>query len=173
MQARSDTEDGFDLRVRRRLRDLRTQRGLTLEDVATRADIDVSTLSRLESGKRRLALDHLPRLASALSVSTDELLRAPDAEDPRVKGASHTRDGVTYWPLTRGGPAGGLHAFKIRVSARRMPSLSIRTVLSVNSIFLASCYCCAFMRLLRRPVKIFSISLGTGAVKVISSLVTG
>jgi transcriptional regulator with XRE-family HTH domain len=117
MQAK-DGED-VDLRVRRRLRELRTQRGFTLEEVASRADIDVSTLSRLESGKRRLALDHLPRLASALSVSTDDLLRTPDAEDPRVKGASQTRHGVTYWPLTHSGPAGGLHAFKIRVSARR------------------------------------------------------
>ncbi|MBJ7385451.1 MAG: helix-turn-helix domain-containing protein [Mycolicibacterium sp.] len=111
--------DDVDARVRRRLRELRTQHGLTLEDVATRADIDVSTLSRLESGKRRLALDHLPRLASALSVTTDELMRAPEAEDPRVRGASHTAHGVTYWPLTRGGPAGGLHAFKIRVGTRR------------------------------------------------------
>jgi len=117
MQAKST--DDVDLRVRRRLRELRTQRGLTLDEVATRADIDVSTLSRLESGKRRLALDHLPRLAAALSVSTDDLLRAPDAEDPRVKGTSQTRHGVTYWPLTHNGPAGGLHAFKIRVSARR------------------------------------------------------
>jgi transcriptional regulator with XRE-family HTH domain len=117
MQAK-DGED-VDLRVRRRLRELRRQRGFTLEEVASRADIDVSTLSRLESGKRRLALDHLPRLASALSVSTDDLLRTPDAEDPRVKGASQTRHGVTYWPLTHSGPAGGLHAFKIRVSARR------------------------------------------------------
>jgi transcriptional regulator with XRE-family HTH domain len=117
MQANS--HDDVDARVRRRLRELRTQHGLTLEDVATRADIDVSTLSRLESGKRRLALDHLPRLASALSVTTDELMRAPEAEDPRVRGASHTAHGVTYWPLTRGGPAGGLHAFKIRVSMRR------------------------------------------------------
>jgi transcriptional regulator with XRE-family HTH domain len=117
MQAKSS--DDIDLRVRLRLRELRTQHGLTLEEVATRADIDVSTLSRLESGKRRLALDHLPRLASALSVSTDELLRAPEAEDPRVRGSSHTRRGVTYWPLTRSGPAGGLHAFKIRVSERR------------------------------------------------------
>jgi transcriptional regulator with XRE-family HTH domain len=117
MQAK-DAED-VDLRVRRRLRELRTQRGFTLEEVASRADIDVSTLSRLESGKRRLALDHLPRLASALSVSTDDLLRTPDAEDPRVKGASQTRHGVTYWPLTHSGPAGGLHAFKIRVGARR------------------------------------------------------
>ena len=111
--------DDVDLRVRRRLRELRTERGLTLEQVAVRADIDVSTLSRLESGKRRLALDHLPRLASALSVSTDDLLRAPDTQDPRVKGTSRTRDGVTFWPLTHDGPAGGLHAFKIRVSARR------------------------------------------------------
>jgi transcriptional regulator with XRE-family HTH domain len=117
MQAKP--QDDVDTRVRRRLRELRTQRGLTLEEVATRADIDVSTLSRLESGKRRLALDHLPRLASALSVTTDDLMRAPEADDPRVRGASHTRDGVTYWPLTRNGPAGGLHTFKIRVSTRR------------------------------------------------------
>ena len=118
MQA-NDAEESVDLRVRRRLRELRMQHGLTLEDVATRASIDLSTLSRLESGKRRLALDHVPRLAAALSVSTDELLRAPEAEDPRVRGSSHTHNGVTYWPLTRQGPAGGLHAFKIRISARR------------------------------------------------------
>jgi quercetin dioxygenase-like cupin family protein len=54
-----------------------------------------------------------------LSVSTDDLLKAPEAEDPRVRGGPHTHKGVTYWPLTRNGPAGGLHAFKIRVSARR------------------------------------------------------
>lgn len=118
MQA--NPEDGdIEARVRRRLRELRTQRGMTLEDVARAADIDISTLSRLESGKRRFALDHLPRLAAALAISTDELMRVPEAEDPRVRGASHSRDGITYWPLTRGGPAGGLHTFKIRVSARR------------------------------------------------------
>jgi transcriptional regulator with XRE-family HTH domain len=119
MQAKTPTGDDVDLRVRRRIRELRTQQGLTLEDVATRAGIDVSTLSRLESGKRRLALDHLPRLAVALSVSTDELLRAPEAPDPRVRGSSHTHNGITFWPLTRQGPAGGLHAFKVRISARR------------------------------------------------------
>ncbi|MDT5011368.1 MAG: hypothetical protein QOH57_2985 [Mycobacterium sp.] len=119
MQANNDRADDVDLRVRRRLRELRTQRGMTLEEVANRADIDVSTLSRLESGKRRLALDHLPRLAAALSVSADELLRAPAAQDPRVRNASHRANGITFWPLTRSGPADGLHAFKIRISARR------------------------------------------------------
>ncbi|ORA11895.1 helix-turn-helix domain-containing protein [Mycobacterium arosiense] len=117
MQAK--TIPDIDLLVRRRLRELRAQRGLTLQEVGERAGIDVSTLSRLESGKRRLALDHLPRLARALSVSTDELLQAPPAPDPRVRGTARTHHGVTYWPLTRQGPAGGLHAFKVRVSARR------------------------------------------------------
>jgi transcriptional regulator with XRE-family HTH domain len=118
MQA-NGTDDTFDQRVRRRLRELRARQGLTLEDVATRARIDVSTLSRLESGKRRLALDHLPRLAEALSVSTDDLLRQPEQPDPRVQSTSHTHHDVTYWPLTRRGPAGGLHAYKIRISPKR------------------------------------------------------
>ena len=117
MQA--NTDEAVDARVRRRLRELRLQRGMTLEDVAGRSSIDVSTLSRLESGKRRLALDHLPRLAGALSVSTDELLHSPKVDDPRVRGGAHTRDQITFWPLTNQGPAGGLHAYKIRISARR------------------------------------------------------
>lgn len=119
MQANAVGEDDVDLRVRRRLREIRAQRGMTLEEVARGARIDVSTLSRLESGKRRLALDHLPRLAEALSVSTDDLLRAPEAPDPRVRGSSHTHNDITYWPLTHQGAAGGLQAFKIRISARR------------------------------------------------------
>ncbi|BBZ59948.1 helix-turn-helix domain-containing protein [Mycolicibacterium monacense] len=119
MQANEASEDSVDQRVRKRLRELRRQRGFTLEEVAARSAIDVSTLSRLESGKRRLALDHLPRLAAALAVTTDELLRSPEAEDPRVRSDSHTRHGVTYWPLTRQGSPSGLHAFKLRVSARR------------------------------------------------------
>jgi len=106
-------------RVRRRLRELRLELGLTLEAVAARAAIDVSTLSRLESGKRRLALDHLPGLAAALGVSADELLRPQHEADPRVRGEPRTVDGMTMWPLTRHGPAAGLHAYKILISARR------------------------------------------------------
>jgi transcriptional regulator with XRE-family HTH domain len=108
-----------DIRVRRRLRELRRERGLTLEQVAARASIDVSTLSRLESGKRRLALDHLAGLAAALGVSADELLGSPPREDPRVRGRPHTRKGVTTWPLTRRGPAAGLQAYKLVIDADR------------------------------------------------------
>src|SRR6201982_3317971 len=99
-----EAKDSVDVVVRRRLRELRMQPGLTLEDVAREAQIDVSTLSRLESGKRRLALDHLPRLAAALAVSTDELMRAPEARDPRVRGGSHTHNDVTCCPPRPHGP---------------------------------------------------------------------
>jgi transcriptional regulator with XRE-family HTH domain len=106
-------------RVRRRLRELRLERGLTLEAVASRASIDVSTLSRLEAGKRRLALDHLPGLAAALGVTADELVSPPRRPDPRVRRPPQRFEGLTMWPLTRHGQAGGVHAFKLRIDAER------------------------------------------------------
>lgn len=109
----------IDVRVRRRLRELRAERGLTLQQVAARANIDVSTLSRLESGKRRLALDHVPALADALGVTADDLLGARPRQDPRVQGRPRRSGGLTMWPLTRRGPAGGLHAYKIVIDAAR------------------------------------------------------
>jgi transcriptional regulator with XRE-family HTH domain len=112
-------DEPVDARVRRRLRELRTAQGLTLQQVAGRAQLDVSTLSRLEAGKRRLALDHIPALASALGVSADELLGSRPPEDPRVRAAPREFDGLTMWPLTRRAPAGGPQAFKIVVSAER------------------------------------------------------
>ena len=115
----STSEELVDVRVRRRLRELRTERGLTLQQVAERSSIDVSTLSRLEAGKRRLALDHIPALAAALGVSADELLGSPPPQDPRVRGRPRTYDGLTLWPLTNRGPAGGLHAYKIHISPQR------------------------------------------------------
>lgn len=63
-----EAEDSVDVLVRRRLRELRMQRGLTLEDVAQAARIDVSTLSRLESGKRRLARRSPHRVPTAFAV---------------------------------------------------------------------------------------------------------
>jgi len=112
-------EDSIEARVRRRLRELRSDQGLSLQQVAERASIDVSTLSRLESGKRRLALHHLPALAHALGVSADDLLGASSAPDPRVRVKPHRHDGATIWPLTRLGPANGPRAYRIVIAASR------------------------------------------------------
>jgi transcriptional regulator with XRE-family HTH domain len=93
-----------------------------LQQVADRAHLDISTLSRLESGKRRLALDHLPALAAALGVSADELLGAAPSPDPRVRNRPVRRHGMTMWPLSNRGPAGGMLAYKVLIDgARNMP----------------------------------------------------
>ena len=106
-------------RVRLRLRELRTERGLTLGEVAAAANLDTSTLSRLESGKRRLSLDHVPALAAALDVSTDELLGSPAPIDPRVRGRAQKRHGLTMWPLSHRATPNGLFVFRIQISAKR------------------------------------------------------
>ena len=117
--AKREESEPVEAQVRAKLKSLRTEQGLTLETVAERASIDVSTLSRLESGKRRLSLDHLPSLAAALGVNVNELLEAPKSQDPRVKSHPHTHDGLTFLPLTRRGPAGGVYAYKIRIDPAR------------------------------------------------------
>jgi transcriptional regulator with XRE-family HTH domain len=115
----NSSEEPFDARVRRRLRELRTERSLTLQQVAERARMDLSTLSRLESGKRRLALDHIPALSAALGVSADELLASAPPQDPRIRSQPQKRDGMTIWPLTNRATATGLRAYKIHISARK------------------------------------------------------
>jgi transcriptional regulator with XRE-family HTH domain len=116
--AKASAGEKLDERVRRRLRELREERGLTLQEVAAAASIDVSTLSRLESGKRRLALDLVPGLAAALGVRADQV-PAGRAVDPRVRAATKRRDGLTMRPLSRHGPGHGFHAYKIEISVRR------------------------------------------------------
>ncbi|MDO8362657.1 MAG: XRE family transcriptional regulator [Actinomycetota bacterium] len=123
----TSVEESVDARVRRRLRELRTQQGLTLQQLSERTHIDVSMLSRLESGKRRLALDHIAGLAAALGVSADDLLGTPPQVDPRVRSEPVTRNGLTMWPLTNRATPSGLRAFKIRMSAsRRKPPTTLR-----------------------------------------------
>lgn len=116
---RANDSADIDERVRQRLREFRNAAGLTLQQVAELANIDVSTLSRLETGKRRLALDHISALAGALGVRADDLLGPPLPRDPRVRGTPRRFDGMTMWPLTSRGPSVGVHAFRIEIAARR------------------------------------------------------
>lgn len=115
---REHEPEDIQARVSARLRALRSERGMTLAEVARAAGMDTSTLSRLESGARRLTLDHLPTLARALGVRADDLLGAPPpVADPRVRSAPVTRHGMTFWPLSRNPEGSGPHAFKIRMTA--------------------------------------------------------
>src|SRR3546814_20016806 len=88
--------------VRRRLQSLRQARGWTLDQLASRAHIGASTISRIETGHRRLAIDQLADLARALETTVDDLLSTDDGDDAVIKHVpSPNRHGVVPWPLPR------------------------------------------------------------------------
>jgi transcriptional regulator with XRE-family HTH domain len=107
-------------RIRRRLRALREERGLSLETVAHAAGMAPSTLSRLETGKRRLAVDHLAPLARALGTSVDALVAPEPESDPRVRRRARTVDGMRVLPLSRQGGSGP-RAYRLTVPERGAP----------------------------------------------------
>lgn len=81
-----------------RLREARRSRGLTLEELASAADMSASTLSRLESGKRQASLELLLPLTRRLGIRLDDLLTQEQA-DPRVRRPAIRRDGLVIEPL--------------------------------------------------------------------------
>ena len=98
-----------------RLKQLRTQRGVTLTALAAATGISKSTLSRLETGQRRASLELLLPLAQAYRVPLDDLVGAPEVGDPRIRLKPSRVNGRTVLPLTR--QPGGLQAWKIIVPA--------------------------------------------------------
>lgn len=101
-----------------KLRAARQARGWTLQEVAGRAGMSVSTLSRLESGKRQASLELLLPLTRLLGVSIDDLVRA-ETPDPRVRRPVIRRDGLTIAPLAPEGSP--VHTYKITYQPRRTP----------------------------------------------------
>ncbi|OKI26826.1 XRE family transcriptional regulator [Streptomyces sp. CB03911] len=90
--------DELDSLVRKRIRALRVAQGWSLEELATRARVSQSTLSRIENGQRRLALDQLVTLARALDTSLDQLVETAtdDVVSNPMIDAAH---GQMRWPL--------------------------------------------------------------------------
>src|SRR3546814_10985831 len=81
-----------------RLRDVRRERGLTLDELASRSGMSMSTLSRLESGKRQASLELLLPLTRQLGIRIDDLVQ-PETPDPRVRRPVIHRDGMVIAPL--------------------------------------------------------------------------
>ncbi len=69
-----------------RVRDIRKQKGMTLADVAERCSppTTAQTIGRLETGMRNLSLVWMNRIAAALGVEPELLLRAEQAQQPSL-----------------------------------------------------------------------------------------
>ena len=78
-----------------RIRAIRRQKSLTLADVAQRCDppTTAQTIGRLETGTRQLSLTWMNRIAAALAVEPELLLRGSEQPVPSYV-ARLTRDGA-------------------------------------------------------------------------------
>ena len=106
-----------------RLRAARHARGWTLDELAGRAGMSVSTLSRLESGKRQASLELLLPLTRQLAIGIDDLIVA-ETRDPRVRRPVIHRDGLIIAPLAP--EHSPVHTFKVTYPPiRQLPELRV------------------------------------------------
>lgn len=103
-----------------RLRNLRTERNLTLGELAEQTGISLSTLSRLENGQRKPTLEMLLSLSRRYQVPLDDLVGMPDSADPRVRlEPRKISGGRTVWPLTNNSE--GVQAWKLELPPSTRP----------------------------------------------------
>ncbi|MFY9932611.1 MAG: helix-turn-helix transcriptional regulator [Streptosporangiaceae bacterium] len=115
-------QDGdLDGLVRQRIRGLRTARGWSLDELAARSYLSPSTLSRIETGHRRIALDQLTPIARALGITLDQLVESDDDADVVIRPVRDEARGYTTWLLSRPGAPHGSTVAKMRIT-RKVPA---------------------------------------------------
>ena len=123
-----DPTSDIDATARARLRAIRQSLGWSLDDLAERANVGPSTISRIETGNRALSLDVLVPLARALGIGVDVLVAPDDDEDVVIRPSPSAHGDLTIWPLSR--PDGSTTAFKFRLEphdpADGLPGLQAR-----------------------------------------------
>ena len=107
-----------------RLRELRLQRGWTLQDLAGQSGLSKTFLSRLESGDRQASIAAVLTLSRIFDVSLASLFESPLALEPCVivRGADaveQTANGLAYVPLSNAGRFLNLQPMRVRVSPSR------------------------------------------------------
>ncbi|MFD9323413.1 helix-turn-helix domain-containing protein [Streptomyces sp. NPDC060053] len=123
-----DDVDGTLAAMGPRLRSARERHSATLAGVSCATGISPSTLSRIETGRRKPTLEVVLQLAKEYGVSLDELAGtapAPAAE-PRASAPLSFGDDKAVLPLTR--YVGGLHAHKHVLPAVEDPPARPRQV---------------------------------------------
>jgi len=109
-------EDGLDGLVRTRIRGLRVARGWSLDDLSARSYLSPSTLSRIETGHRRIALDQLAPIARALGITLDQLVTPADDGDVVIRPRRDLVRGATTWMLSREPGPHGMSVAKLRIT---------------------------------------------------------
>ncbi|MBD8043556.1 helix-turn-helix transcriptional regulator [Arthrobacter sp. Sa2BUA2] len=115
------TQDFHDLSldtvIRQRIKGLRLAKGWSLDALAARCFLSPSTLSRIETGHRRIALDQLVPLAKALGTTLDQLVESSEDDDVVIRPEPEHQRGVTTWLLSR--EHNGTTVAKMRITPER------------------------------------------------------
>jgi transcriptional regulator with XRE-family HTH domain len=109
-------ETDLDTVVRQRIKGLRQARGWSLDALAARCHLSPSSLSRIETGGRRIALDQLTAIARALGTTLDALVESADDDDVVIKPHRDESRGVTTWVLSGERSPHGMTVAKIRIT---------------------------------------------------------
>ena len=109
-------ESDLDSLVRQRIRGLRVARGWSLDDLAARCYLSPSTLSRIETGHRRISLDQLSSIARALGTTLDQLVESVADDDVVIRPQRDEGRGVTIWMLSREPGPHGVTVAKMRIT---------------------------------------------------------
>lgn len=104
--------------IRARIRGLRLARGWSLDVLAARCHTSASTLSRIETGHRRISLDQLVPIARALGSTLDQLVESVDDADVVIRPRRDRGHGVTTWLLSGDYGPQGMTVAKMRITAR-------------------------------------------------------
>jgi predicted transcriptional regulator/DNA-binding Xre family transcriptional regulator len=119
-------EDMLDsLTIGRRIRQLRAEKRMTLDDLSAAIDRAPSQLSIIENGKREIKIGELQKLARALGVTVDALLTAdaPSKRDALEIALERAQRGPMYAAL-------GLPALPVRKS---LSDDAIETILGLHA----------------------------------------
>jgi transcriptional regulator with XRE-family HTH domain len=114
-------ESDVDVLIRQRIRGLRLARGWSLDTLAARCYLSPSTLSRIETGHRRIALDQLVPIAQALGTTLDQLVESADDGDVVIRPQHDHARGMSTWTLTRERGPHGVTVAKMRITAAEDP----------------------------------------------------
>ncbi|GAA1853648.1 helix-turn-helix domain-containing protein [Microbacterium koreense] len=122
-----ETESGSDvdaLTIGRRIRQLRTERGMTLEDLAGAVDRVPSQLSMIENGRREPKLTLLQSIARALGASLDQLLESEPLDERATLEISLERAmrGHTFQAL-------GIPPFRV---GKSVPTEALKTIMALQ-----------------------------------------
>ncbi|MFC6081479.1 helix-turn-helix domain-containing protein [Sphaerisporangium aureirubrum] len=109
-------DDELDDLVRKRIRGLRVALGWSLDDLGTRCHLSPSTLSRIETGHRRIGLDQLTAISRALGTTLDQLVESVADEDVVIRPQHDPVRGLTAWMLNPETGPRGMTVAKIRIT---------------------------------------------------------